>query len=107
MLHLLPDNELVVDDDVVVIGAGAMIHGCHVGAGTVVEPAAIVCDFSRIGAGSVVRAGACVKQRARFGDRAVLDGFPADQVGTLDSAPSRPAWAFDPDDLPTRLPVAP
>ena len=76
VLHLLPDNELIVEDDVV-IGPGAMIHGCHLGAGTVVEPAAIVCDFSRVGAGSIVRAGACVKQRARFGDRAVLDGFPA------------------------------
>jgi len=27
VLHLLPDNELVIDDDVV-IGPGAMIHGC-------------------------------------------------------------------------------
>jgi carbonic anhydrase/acetyltransferase-like protein (isoleucine patch superfamily) len=40
VLHLLPDNELVVEDDVV-IGPGAMIHGCHLGAGTVVEPAAM------------------------------------------------------------------
>ena len=47
------------------------------------------------------------EQRARFGERAVLDGFPADQVGTLEAAPPRPAWAFDPDDLPTPLPVAP
>ena len=31
VLHLLPDNELVIDDDVV-IGPGAMIHGCHIGA---------------------------------------------------------------------------
>jgi carbonic anhydrase/acetyltransferase-like protein (isoleucine patch superfamily) len=100
VLHLLPDNELVVEDDVV-IGPGAMIHGCHLGAGTVVEPAAIVCDFSRVGAQSVVLAGACVKQRAHFPDRAVLDGFPAGQIAALDSAPVRPAWAFDPDDLPT------
>jgi carbonic anhydrase/acetyltransferase-like protein (isoleucine patch superfamily) len=105
VLHLLPDSQLVVEDDVV-IGPGAMIHGCHLGAGTVVEPAAIVCDFSRVGAQSVVRAGACVKQRARFGDRAILDGFPAGQVGTLDAAPSRPGWAFDPDDLPAPDPVA-
>ena len=91
----------------VVIGPGAMIHGCHLGAGTVVEPAAIVCDFSRVGSGSIVRAGACVKQRARFDDRAVLDGFPADQVGTLDAVPARPAWAFDADDLPTPVRRAP
>jgi carbonic anhydrase/acetyltransferase-like protein (isoleucine patch superfamily) len=102
VLHLLPDNELVVEDDVV-IGPGAMIHGCHLGAGTIVEPAAIVCDSSRVGSGSVVRAGACVKQRARFEDRAVLDGFPAVQVGTLDAAPTRPAWALGPADLPRRV----
>ena len=106
VLHLLPDNELVIEDDVV-IGPGAMIHGCRLGAGAVIEPAAIVCDFSRVGAQSVVRAGACVKQRARFGDRAVLDGFPAGQVGTLDAAPPRPAWAFDPDDLPAPVRLAP
>jgi carbonic anhydrase/acetyltransferase-like protein (isoleucine patch superfamily) len=100
VLHLLPDNDLVIEDDVV-IGPGAMIHGCHLGSGTVVEPGAIVCDFSRIGARSIVRAGACVKQRARFGDRAVIDGFPATQVGMLNVAPQRPAWAFDPDDLPS------
>jgi hypothetical protein len=48
-----------------------------------------------------------VKQRARFDDRAVLDGFPADRVGTLDADPPRPAWAFDADDLPTPVRLAP
>ena len=32
VLHLLPDNELIVDDGVIV-GPGAMIHGCRIGAG--------------------------------------------------------------------------
>ena len=66
VLHLLFDNELVIEDDVV-IGPGAMIHGCHIETGSVVEPAAIICDYSRVRAGSLVRAGACVKQRASFG----------------------------------------
>src|SRR6185295_6317831 len=30
VLHLLPDNALVIEDDAV-IGPGAMIHGCHIG----------------------------------------------------------------------------
>jgi carbonic anhydrase/acetyltransferase-like protein (isoleucine patch superfamily) len=59
VLHLLPDNELIIDDDVI-IGPGAMIHGCRIGRGSVIEPAAIVCDWSVVGAESVVRAGACV-----------------------------------------------
>ena len=93
VLHLLPDNELVIEDDVV-IGPGAMIHGCHIEAGTVVEPAAIVCDYSRVRAGSLVRAGACVKQRASFPAHSVLDGFPAEVVDTLQGPPERPSWAL-------------
>ncbi|KAA2266977.1 hypothetical protein F0L68_00090 [Solihabitans fulvus] len=91
VLHLLPDNELVIEDDVV-IGPGSMIHGCHIGAGTVVEPAAIVCDWSRVGRESVIGAGACVKQRAEFPERSVLDGFPARVVGTLSERPQVPSW---------------
>ena len=104
VLHLLPDNELVIEDDVV-IGPGAMIHGCRIGRGSVVEPAAIVCDWSVVGAESVVRAGACVKQRARFGDRSVVDGFPAELVATLTESPARPGWALPPDAVATLRPV--
>ena len=93
VLHLLPDNELVIDDDAV-IGPGAMIHGCHIGRGSIVEPGAIVCDGSVTGAESVVRAGACVKQRDRFGDRSILDGFPARLAGTLTGPPPVPGWAL-------------
>jgi len=100
VLHLLPDNELVLEDGVIV-GPGAMIHGCRIGRGTVIEPGAIVCDFSVVGAECLVRAGTLVKQRARFGDRAVLEGFPAEQVGTLDAAPELPPWALHRSDLAT------
>jgi carbonic anhydrase/acetyltransferase-like protein (isoleucine patch superfamily) len=96
VLHLLPDNELVIEDDVV-IGPGAMIHGCHIGRGSVVEPAAIVCDWSRVGEESVVRAGACVKQRDSHPPRSVLDGFPARAVDSLTAAPGRPGWALPSD----------
>jgi carbonic anhydrase/acetyltransferase-like protein (isoleucine patch superfamily) len=96
VLHLLPDNALVIDDDVI-IGPGAMIHGCHIGRGSVIEPAAIICDWSSVGAESLVRAGACVKQRDRFGDRSVLDGFPARLVDTLTAPPAQPGWMLPPD----------
>jgi carbonic anhydrase/acetyltransferase-like protein (isoleucine patch superfamily) len=100
VLHLLPENELVLEDGVV-IGPGAMIHGCLIGQGTVVEPAAIVCDFSVVGAESLVRAGTLVRQRSRFPDRAVLEGFPAEQVGTLDAPPDFPNWGLRRADLAT------
>ncbi len=102
VLHLLPDNELIIDDGVTV-GPGTMIHGCHIGAGSVVEPGAILCDGSVVGAGCVVRAGAVVKQRARFGDAAEIDGFPATETGRIESL-ARPAWALDVDDLPSAPP---
>lgn len=93
VLHLLPDNQLVLEDDVV-IGPGAMIHGCTIGAGSVVEPGAIVCDHAVLGRGCLVLAGSVVKQRAQFGDNAVVDGFPARLVETRATPPERPAWAL-------------
>jgi carbonic anhydrase/acetyltransferase-like protein (isoleucine patch superfamily) len=94
VLHLLPDNDLVLDDGVI-IGPGAMIHGCRIGAGSVVEPGAIVCDHSVLGAGCVVGAGAVVKQRSKFAAGTEIDGSPAVEVGQVDGAPVRPAWAFE------------
>ncbi len=102
VLHLLPDNQLLIDDGAI-IGPGAMIHGCHIGPGTVIEPGAIVCDGSEIGAACLVGAGAVVKQRSHFGDRLAIDGFPAIDVGRIEPA-STPAWAFRLDDLPVVTP---
>jgi carbonic anhydrase/acetyltransferase-like protein (isoleucine patch superfamily) len=99
VLHLLPDTDLVLEDGVIV-GPGAMIHGCRIGAGSVVEPGAIVCDHSELGAGCVVRAGAVVKQRSHFNAGTVIDGFPAVEVGHTAGDPAAPPWAWQPGDLP-------
>jgi carbonic anhydrase/acetyltransferase-like protein (isoleucine patch superfamily) len=99
VLHLLPENELIIHDGVT-IGPGAMIHGCQIGARSVVEPGSIVCDGSAIGVESVVRAGAVVKQRSRFSDNVEIDGFPASEMRRIE-APERPAWALVFNDLPT------
>ena len=77
-----------------------MIHGCRIGAGSVVEPGAIVCDTSVLGAGCVVRAGAVVKQRSQFGAGTDIDGFPAVEVGRITEPPPLPSWALRRDDLP-------
>ena len=95
VLHLLPDNELIIDDGVIV-GPGAMIHGCRIGARSVVEPGAIVCDGSVVGAGCVVRAGAVVKQRSHFAAGIDIDGFPAVDIGHLPEPPAFPTWALRP-----------
>jgi carbonic anhydrase/acetyltransferase-like protein (isoleucine patch superfamily) len=99
VLHLLPDNELIIDNGVIV-GPGAMIHGCHIGTGSVVEPGAIVCDGSVVGAGCIVRAGAVVKQRSQLSPGTDIDGLPANAIGRLREPPQMPSWALRPDDLP-------
>jgi carbonic anhydrase/acetyltransferase-like protein (isoleucine patch superfamily) len=104
VLHLLPDNDLVIDDGVIV-GPGAMIHGCRIGARSIIEPGAIVCDGSVVGAECVVRAGAVVKQRSQFAARTDIDGFPAVDDGRIDEPPAMPGWALRYDDLP--VPIGP
>jgi len=99
VLHLLPDNDLIIEDNTI-IGPGAMIHGCRIGTGSVIEPGAIVCDHSVLGAGCLVRAGAVVKQRSRLAAGADIDGFPAIEIGRLSAPPEVPAWAWRRDDLP-------
>jgi carbonic anhydrase/acetyltransferase-like protein (isoleucine patch superfamily) len=106
VLHLLPDNDLVIEDGVVV-GPGAMVHGCRIGTGSVIEPGAIVCDGSVLGAGCVVRAGAVVKQRSRFGPSTDIDGLPAVDVGHLSERPELPTWALRRDELPVPAPSGP
>jgi carbonic anhydrase/acetyltransferase-like protein (isoleucine patch superfamily) len=106
VLHLLPDNDLVIEDGVVV-GPGAMVHGCRIGTGSVIEPGAIVCDGSVLGAGCVVRAGAVVKQRSRFGPSTEIDGLPAVDVGHLSEPPELPTWALRRDELPVPAPSGP
>lgn len=98
VLHLPRDSSLVLEDGVV-IGPGCTVHGSHVGAGTVVEPGAILCDGSRLGRGCIVGAGSLVRPQASFPDGARVEGFPAAQTGTLAAPPPPPRWALRPEDL--------
>jgi carbonic anhydrase/acetyltransferase-like protein (isoleucine patch superfamily) len=98
VLHLLPDNDLVIEDGVTV-GPGAAIHGCRIGARTVIEPGAIVCDGSVLGPGCLVRAGAVVKQRSQFAAGTEIDGLPAVAVGRLSAPPGVPNWTLPRESL--------
>ncbi|RKH44597.1 UDP-3-O-(3-hydroxymyristoyl) glucosamine N-acyltransferase [Corallococcus sicarius] len=99
VLHLLPDTMLVLEEGVVV-GPGCVLHACHLGAGTVVEPGAILCEGSHLGKGCHVAAGTLVKAHTVFPDYALVEGFPAVQVGTRTSPPEPPRWVLRPEDLP-------
>lgn len=93
VLHLLPDNELIIEDDVT-IGPGCIIHGTTIGAGSIIESGAIVCDYSSLGNNSLVRSGTLIKQRSAFSENLILEGYPAKISGKNDAPNERPAWAF-------------
>lgn len=93
VLHLLPDNELIIEDHVT-IGPGCIIHGTVIGAGSIIESGAILCDYSSIGRNCLVRSGTLVKQRSEFAQDLVLEGYPAKISGTLEGPNIRPAWAL-------------
>ena len=61
VLHLLPDNMLIVEDNVT-IGPGCIIHGTTIGTGSIIESGSIVCDYSRLGKNTLVKSGTLVKQ---------------------------------------------
>ncbi len=93
VLHLLPDNRLVIED-YVTIGPGCMIHGTTIGKGSIIESGAIVCDYSVLGENTLVTSGTLVKQRSTFTDNQILEGFPAKVVGENDQPLARPPWAL-------------
>ncbi len=91
VLHLLPDNKLIIEDNVT-IGPGCIIHGTHIGAGSVIESGSVVCDYSRLGKNTLVKAGSLVKQRSVFEDHQILEGFPAKPIGKNKQDLKRPEW---------------
>ena len=92
VLHLLPDNQLLIKDHVT-IGPGCMIHGTTIGENSIIEPGAIVCDYSHLGQNSLVKAGSLVKQRSRFEDNDIIKGYPAKKIGESRVPLERPLWA--------------
>ena len=93
VLHLLPDNELIIEDDVT-IGPGCIIHGTNIGAHSIIEAGAIICDYSVLGKNTLVKAGSLVKQRSNFPANQIIEGFPAAVIGEHGTTLERPPWAF-------------
>ncbi len=91
VLHLLPDNMLIVEDNVT-IGPGCIIHGTTIGTGSIIESGSIVCDYSRLGKNTLVKSGTLVKQRSIFNDNEILEGFPAKVIGNSTEALKKPDY---------------
>jgi len=82
VLHTDPGFPLTVSANVS-IGHQAMLHGCTVGAGSLIGIQAIVLNAAVIGKGCLVGAGAVVTERKRFPDGTLILGAPAKAVRAL------------------------
>lgn len=92
VLHLLPDNELIIHDNVS-IGPNCTIHGTIIGSNSVIEAGSIVSDYSIIGENSLIKAGSLVKQRDEFEENDIIEGFPGKTIGKNEEVLARPNWA--------------
>lgn len=93
VLHLLPDNELIIEDNVI-IGPGCIIHGTIIGPNSIIESGAIVCDYSKLGKNTLVKSGTLIKQRSIFNDNSILEGYPAKNIGENRELQKKPSWAI-------------
>ena len=82
-LHTDPGFPLSIGANCV-IGHGVVLHGCTIGAGSLVGMGAIVLNGARIGAQSLIGAGALVTEGKMFPDKSLIVGSPARALRTLD-----------------------
>jgi carbonic anhydrase/acetyltransferase-like protein (isoleucine patch superfamily) len=75
VVHCDTDVPNVIEDDVV-IGHRAVVHGMHVGAGSLIGMGAVLLSRSRIGKGCLVAAGAVVPPDLVVPDGMVVMGVP-------------------------------
>jgi len=68
------------------IGHKAMLHGCTIGAGSLIGMAAIVLNGARIGQGCLIGAGALIPEGKEIPDGSLVVGAPGRVVRALDEA---------------------
>jgi carbonic anhydrase/acetyltransferase-like protein (isoleucine patch superfamily) len=83
-LHTDPGFPLTIGADCV-IGHNVVLHGCSIGANSLIGMAAIVLNGARIGRNCLVGAGALITEGKEFGDNALIVGAPARAVRALDA----------------------
>ncbi|WP_019640382.1 gamma carbonic anhydrase family protein [Paenibacillus fonticola] len=80
--HVNTGQPLIVDDDVS-IGHGAIIHGCHIGKGTLIGMGAIILNGADIGEYALVGAGSLVTENTVIPPYTLSLGSPARVVREL------------------------
>lgn len=83
VLHTDPGFPLTVGAGVT-IGHQVMLHGCHIGDGSLIGIQAVVLNGARIGRNSLVGAGALVTEGKTFPEGVLILGSPAKVVRELD-----------------------
>lgn len=84
-LHTDPGFPLIVGEDVTV-GHRAMLHGCRIGAASLIGMGATVLNGARIGAGSLIGASALISEGKEIPDRVLVMGAPGRVVREIDEA---------------------
>ena len=82
VLHTDPGYELIVGKHVTV-GHQVMLHGCHIGDGSLIGIGAIILNGAKIGKHCLVGAGALVTEGKEFPEGSMIIGSPAKAVKTL------------------------
>jgi len=82
VLHTEPGCPLFVGDKVTV-GHQAVLHGCTIGAGSLIGIQAVVYNRAVIGKDCLIGAGALVTEGKVFPDRSLIVGVPAKLVRAL------------------------
>ena len=85
VLHTDPGWPLDVGANVI-IGHQAMLHGCRIGAGSMIGMHSVVMNGAVIGDQCLVGAGAIVTEGKSFPDRSLILGAPAKRVRELSDA---------------------
>lgn len=68
------------------VGHKAMLHGCTIGAGSLIGMGAIILNGAKIGAGCLIGAGALIPEGKEIPDGALVMGAPGRVVRMLDEA---------------------
>jgi carbonic anhydrase/acetyltransferase-like protein (isoleucine patch superfamily) len=82
VLHTDPGYPLVIGKGVTV-GHQVMLHGCHIGDGSLIGIGAVVLNGAKIGKNCLVGAGALVTEGKEFPDGSMIIGSPAKAVKAL------------------------
>jgi len=83
VLHIVKDLHPLILEDEVVLGHRVVVHGCHIGKGSLIGIGAIVLDGAEIGEESIIGAGSVVSPKSVIPPRSLAMGTPARVVRSL------------------------